>query len=330
MTEQATFVERLFTIPSVIFYYLKMLLFPVDLANAWYWVIRTPTFANFGLPLFFEFTIFILMLLPLFFLKEKQMVWKPYFFFLCIFLISFSLCLQIIPLYVTVSDRWFYMPLLGFLGLVGVLFEFYYKKLFKKRYIKTFGIVILVSVLGLFSIRDFMRNFNWSSSYTLCEHDAKINTQSFLLEYCLANELYNIKQYSQAQVHAQKAINLFPKYFSSWYTAGKIYYAEGDKLNAQKSFEKSLAYNDFAYGSEELALVLVYQKKPQEAKAVAQNYLKKLPNSTELWYALALAEYTLGNSAQATEAAKRAYELEPTPISEKVYLRLSNNLPIKF
>jgi len=150
------------------------------------------------------------------------------------------------------------------------------------------------------------------------------------LEFCIANELYNKKDYNLAKIHALKATELYPRYFFSWYTLGKIYYAVGENDAAMLAFEKTLALNDFALGSGELSLLLVYEKKPVEAKNVTQKYLKKLPNSTELWYATALAEYLLGNKSEATAAAQKAYSLEPSAITEKVYFRLSNNLPISF
>jgi len=64
-------------------------------------------------------------------------------------------------------------------------------------------------------------------------------------------------------------------------------------------------------------------------KKLTSKYLKILPNSSELWYALALAYYQEGNQEKAVEASEKAYKLEPTPITLKLYTRLKNNLPIE-
>ena len=330
MSENATFFQRLLTIPSMIFYYLKMLFIPVSIAFGWYYVIKNPTFSNFGFPLLVIMFFCICITLPLFTLRSNKILLKKYVFFLAVFIISILPFLQIIPLDLTVADRWFYIPLFSFLGLIGVIYELYSKGILQKKYLRIGGVSIIILILLFFSIRDVTRNNDWANSFSICQHDEQINTQSYLLEYCLGNELYNIKEYNQAKLHTQKAVSLYPQYFLSWYTLGKIEYAQNDRSNAQRAFEKTLSYNDFGYGSEELALILVYEKNPKEARAIAQKYLKRMPNSAQLWYALALADYKLGLKEEAISAAKNAYILEPTPITYKVYYRLSKNLPISF
>jgi len=255
---------------------------------------------------------------------------KKYRFFLAVFIISIIPFLQIIPLDLTVADRWFYIPLFGFLGLIGVIYEFYSKRITQKKYLRIGIVSLIILVLLFFSFRDLIRSNDWANSLSICQHDEQINTQSYLLEYCLANELYNTKEYTQAKNHAKKAVILYPQYFLSWYTLGKIEYAQNDKVNAQGAFEKTLTLNDFNYGSEELSLILVYENKPQKARDIAKKYLKRMPNSAQLWYALALADYRLGKKEEAITAAKNAYTLEPTPITYKVYYRLSKNLSISF
>jgi tetratricopeptide (TPR) repeat protein len=300
----------------------------LSIAFGWYYVVKNPTVTNFGLPLLAVLFVFICMLLPLFILRTRKTFLKNYIFFFALFIISIFPLVQIFPLDLTVADRWFYLPLFGFLGLVGVIYEFYSKRIVSQMYFKIGGILFIILLLLFFSVRDYIRNNDWASSISLCQHDEQINTQSYLLEYCLSNELYNINHYQQAKIHAQKAVTLYPHYFLSWYTLGKIEFAQNDKIDAKDAFEKTLSYNDFGYGSEELALDLVYMKQPQAAKSIAQRYLKKKPDSAQLWYALALADYKLGNKEEAVSSAKKAYTLEPTPITYKFYYRLSRNLSI--
>jgi tetratricopeptide (TPR) repeat protein len=330
MAENATFIQRLFTIPSLVIYYLKTAFFPVTIAFAWYWVITNPTVANLGLPLLLIILVGIVLLLPLYFLRLQKPRRKEYIFFLFILIVSVAISMQIIPLDFTVADRWFYMPLFGLLGLLGICYESFLGKLLQKKSLRKGLLIILVLLFMFYIYKDVTRNTVWVNNLTLCGHDLQINPQSYLLQYCYANELYNIKEYKLAEPHALKAVELYPKYFLAWDTLGMIYYSLGDRTAAQTAFTKTVALNDFGYGSDELALVLVYKNQPEEARYITRKYLRFSPNSGQLWYAQALANYKLGDKKDAVTDARKAYILEPVPLLYKVYYRLNKNLPIDF
>ena len=330
MSTHATFIERLFTLPSILTYYLKMLLFPYPIAFGWYWVVHNPNFSNFAIPLIIVLLVLVFLTLPILKLLKKPKVLKEYLFFFSVLLLGVGIVSQIFPLDLTVADRWFYMPLFGILGMIGIILKNYSKSLKSFYLTRTTSIVLVVILLSLYAIISFSRTLNWSNSYTLCSHDVKVNTKSYILEYCTSSELYNRKEYDKAQMHALNAINLYPGYFLSWYTLGNSYYALGNSKKAEEAFHKTLEFNEFGLGSQELALILAYNKDVEGVKKLTSKYLKILPNSSELWYALALAYYQEGNQEKAVEASEKAYKLEPTPITLKLYTRLKNNLPINF
>lgn len=329
MSDNATLLQRFFTIPSIVIYYFRTAFFPFSLAFGWYWVVTNPTYANFGMLFLIVILLATILLLPLYFLFRKKGKWKEYIFFLCILTVSLSISLQIIPLDFTVADRWFYMPLFGLLGLFGICYETSAKQYIHKSSQKLI-VAVIVLILLLFTYKDITRNTVWASNIILCGHDLQTNPQSYLLQYCYANELYNIKKYKPAERHAQDAVILYPRYFLAWETLGEVYYAVGDKPDAQKAFEKTLSLNDFGYGSQELALVFVYEKMPRQAIHIAKTYLKETPNASELWYALALSYYELGLKNNSIIAAKNAYILDPIPLTYKVYYRLSKHMPLTF
>jgi len=330
MAEHATFIQRLYTMPSLLTYYLRMVFFPVTIAFGWYWVVTTPTFSTFGIPLIIAGLFGIVLLLPLYFLRSQKKQWKEYLFFLFILVISLSISLQLVPLDFTAADRWFYMPLFGLLGLIGICYESFLKQVLQQKNMRSGLIVILVLLFSFFVYKDITRNTVWVNNLTLCGHDSLTNPQSYLMQYCYANELYNIKEYRPAKVHVLKAVELYPKYFLAWETLGKVDYALGDNLDAEKAFGKTVALNSFGYGSDELALVLVYEKKPREAKTITQKYLKIAPDNAQLWYAQALADYKLDDKKDAITVARNAYILEPTQLTYKVYYRLNKHLSITF
>lgn len=125
-------IDRMFHIPAIIVYYLTIFLFPQHLAVWQIWIIETPTLQNFVIPLILSCLFFIILLSIAYYLykkdpkqylqvleqikqtkhKEKIVGEKRQFlqfiFFLCWLTIGLGLLLQIVPLDMTVSDRWFY------------------------------------------------------------------------------------------------------------------------------------------------------------------------------------------------------------------------------
>ncbi|NMB56598.1 hypothetical protein GYA19_01505, partial [Candidatus Beckwithbacteria bacterium] len=128
-----SFIQRLYTLPKVIFYYLKTLVFPKDLAISQHWVILQPDFLNFYLPLiiillfFFGLTLYLIHLI-----KQQDKNWKEFLFFYLWFLIGIIIHSQIIALDMTVAERWFYFPFVGLLGMLGLIIYKYQKKITKK------------------------------------------------------------------------------------------------------------------------------------------------------------------------------------------------------
>ena len=103
--------------------------------------------------------------------------------------------MQIFPLDVTISGRWFYLPMFGLLGILGHL-------KFKKI---TYYIAVLLILI--FSIVTFIRSFDWKNGLTLYSHDAKIVKNDFNLENNLGVELYRIGKFNEASYHFQNSVN---------------------------------------------------------------------------------------------------------------------------
>lgn len=330
MSAHATLLERIYTIPSIFAYYLKMLLLPYPIAIGWYWVVEVPNVTNFLVPLIVCLLFLAIMILPIYLYRPRTKELKKYLFFFTALVLGLGIISQIFPLDLTVADRWFYFPMFALLGMIGVVADSFHGIGKKTSYTRITTIAMLVILFTAFLIVSFTRTSNWANNYTLCTHDAKINRESYILQYCVSNELFIKENFLESRNHAIRATELYPGYFLSWYILGRSYYELGETSNAEKAFRKTLEFNDFGLGSQELALILAYDKKVDEVKEITTKYLKIVPNSSELWYALALAYYTEGDKEKAKEASEKAYILEPTPITQKLYERLKNNLPINF
>ena len=115
---RVSFITRLMNIPLIIKYYLGMFFFPINLAIAQHWVIKLPSFINFFLPLILEVLLFLTAVI--YSLKKKD---KIFAFFFLWFLVGLLPHLQIIPLNMTVAERWLYFPMIGLLGMMGSIIK---------------------------------------------------------------------------------------------------------------------------------------------------------------------------------------------------------------
>src|SRR4029077_5166175 len=95
---------------------------------------------------------------------------KLYVFFSFWFVIGIGILLQISPLGMTVADRWFYFPIVGLLGMLGIVMQEFLPSI-KRQYILYFCLASLL--IALLSFRTFLRTFDYKDNMTLYAHDTK-------------------------------------------------------------------------------------------------------------------------------------------------------------
>lgn len=323
--------ERLYSIPKIIFFYFSTFFFPKDLAIAQHWVVKTPQLGSFYIPLAIDVFIFVIAIASAIklYIKDKKII-GTYLFFFVWFILGLGLHMQIITLDATVSDRWFYFPIVGLLGMIGIGIKYFWPEVKSNKISKIIILTLLCSTLVLFSYRSFLRSFDFRNDYTLCNNDSRINKNSYIIELCLGNEYRKLKQYDKAISHLNKSIILFPKYYIAMYYLADTYSDLNDIDNALKYYEKTMDNNQWGYGSDKLSTLLAYHRDPKMAKKTAEENLKKQPRNGQLWYALAIAEYRLGNKEKAISAAKNAYVLNPNDLTKKILNGFEKGLSIKF
>jgi len=202
-----SFPQRLLHIPAIIFYYVKTIVFPLQLGVWQKWTIQKITFVNFFFPLFLSLIFFSLLFYAAFYLyKHDRKQIRVYNFFTIWFVSGLGLLLQIVPFDMTVSERWMYFPIVGLLGIIGVMIH---SLQLKGSAIKTASIIAAIIILGMFSLRTIVRNTNWSDEITLFSHDVQVD-DDYLKELMLAQDLINKGMKEQALPHFEKSIELNP------------------------------------------------------------------------------------------------------------------------
>ena len=234
--------QRIMMIPAIFFYYLKLFFYPLDLAVMQHWVIRTLDFRM----LLGSLSAGILSLL----LWKKRFNRNFIFFFLW-FIITIFPYLQIFPLDMTVAERWFYLPVVGLLGMMGAVWSKSGNKL----------VIMGVIIIAIFSIRSFFRTMDWKNGLTLYGRDIKISKGAFDLENNYGVELFRAGDYQEAKVHFLKSTELAPYWWTNWNNLGAVYEQEKNYQKASEYYQKSIDNGQYYLAYENMAKILVLQEK---------------------------------------------------------------------
>ena len=249
--------QRIMMIPAIFFYYFKLFFYPLDLAVMQHWVIRTLDFRM----LLGSLSAGILALL----LWKKRFNRNFIFFFLW-FIITIFPYLQIFPLDMTVAERWFYLPVVGLLGMMGAVWSKSGNKL----------VIMGVIIIAIFSIRSFFRTMDWKNGLTLYGRDIKISKGAFDLENNYGVELFRAGDYQEAKVHFLKSTELAPYWWTNWNNLGAVYEQEKNYQKASEYYQKSIDNGQYYLAYENMAKILVLQGKDNPiASGKTDEFLRK-------------------------------------------------------
>ncbi len=315
------FIERVLNIPAVFFYYLKTLFFPVSLAIDQVWVVKAIDYQNFYFPLLADivFLLAIAWLGTVLFKRKKYMA--LYVFFLLWFVAGISIHLQLLPLDMTVADRWFYFPYVGLLGLLGIALTILPKKILRKRILLTVTVIILI----LLSCRSIVRNANWHDDTTLLLHDIQVHS-NYELENNLASFLLYQRRFPESLVHAKRSVELYV-YDKNLTNLGFIYEQLKDNNNAEMNYRKAISLynmptrNDAAISRAYLRLsgIYLFNGNPKVAEQILKEATGRYPANGILWAFLAQAQYDQKKQEEALVSAKKAKKYLPSPATNALY-----------
>lgn len=317
--------ERLTNIPAIVFYYIKTFTIPNALATNQLWIIPAIDFNSFYLPLIIDFTVLLFVIFLGFYLLKKNKKLFPAFLFFCSWLlIGFALHMQVVPLEFTVADRYFYFPIVGLLGVIGLGISSLKPN---KSFLKS-GYIFIVILLCVLSLRTIVRNANWINALTLLSHDSQIE-DNFTIENDLGSQYGLVGDNKIALSHFQKSVAMYP-YESNLYDVGLMHERLGNPNQAIEYYTKALNQKEtyslthkhamslyFDYGK------LLLDTNPTNAIAILKEGLADYPNEGHLWTLLALSEYRLHNQKEALTAAKKANQILHNEQTDYLYKRIS-------
>lgn len=323
---EASLVNRLPSVPSIFFYYIKTAFLPIHLAISQQWIIHSVMSLQFYAALGFDILLCVLLLIcGIQIHKTHKMRFSTYMFFVVWFFSGMLMYSQLfIALDFTVSDNWFYFPLVGLLGIIGVFYQVYVPK--KKAYVPIIQVSVGI-ILILLSIRTIVRNSNFHDNFTLVTHDIVYSTDSSALAYGLGNQYLNQGNLGKASIYLQRALQIDPNEPINWNTLGLLYEQEGKGTQAQMAFMHAINLNLYMPSFENLCLYLLLNNKLQQATEVTHKALLLYPTDGRLWMVQALIEHANGQNALALTSSKNALLYSRSNLTYILYLLLARHLP---
>jgi protein O-mannosyl-transferase len=327
--QRQTLPERLLNIPAIFSYYVSTFFFPVTLSIQQYWVVKQISFFTFYIPLSF-LLLFIggaIACAKILYRKKKE-IYPLYLFFLFWFSFSIAFHFQLLPLTMTVADRWFYLPMAGFLGILLCLLSIIPPQIKKCVSIDLFMTIIGIIII-LLALRSLMRTYDWENNYRLYNHDLQISQENYSLQNDLGAELLKRNKDQEAKKHLDHSIMLAPDWWLNW-TNLATYYKEQKKYpQAEQAYKKAIINGKYINAYIYYAKMLLYTSAPgstESARKVAQEGLTEHPQTVALWEILALSNYQLGKKEEAANAAKHAYLLTKNKNYQALYTAITQGV----
>lgn len=258
--------ERLLALPSLIAYYVKLIIFPLQLTTQY---VMEPVKSFFAPSFIIPFLIIIFFLLIVYAERKNRVITFGAFFFL----ISLMPVYNIIPIANPFAERYLYLPAIGGMMVIGSFFTSvgrYKNKVVLKPYISgTFFIIYLI-----YSIDTIKRNTAWKDDYSLWANTVSSRTganraynnlgiayakqgnyndamRAFLT--VLRRDPYDVMAHNNIGLIYYKkgmleeaikefniALKLNPSYSESHYNLGNLYLDKGSKEEAIKEFRKAI------------------------------------------------------------------------------------------
>ncbi|KXK40457.1 MAG: tetratricopeptide repeat protein [Saprospiraceae bacterium] len=256
------------------------------------------------------------------------------------YLVTLSIVSNIVfPIGTNMSERFMFMPSLGFAMMVGwAMYEWVFKKLGKKVFFSLLGVIIL-----LFSLKTFTRNQVWESDFKLFTTDVKTSTNSAKVLNAaggaLTTKAFDEKDEAkkknmlhEAIGYLTKAVKIHPGYKNAYLIMGNAYYYLKDYDHAIEAYGNALKIDpDFKDAFVNQAIVLreagKYAGETLNDLKKAEIYLTRSyqmnPNDMETTRLLGVLSGIKGNHQDAVKYFSKVVEADPKNANAQLNLSIA-------
>ncbi len=315
------FVQRLYTVPSILQFYFTKFLMPWKLATRYFWTY--PTFSAHHVLLPLGIDILVIGLVVYTGRRVKNRHSKKDFKLFALFGLWAGIgllpYLQLYPIDMTASPSWFYFSMVGVLGMITVTLKGFRPRFSANTVVGTAGVIILA-----LAISTAVQGTYYKSAYALAQHDLSASKEDYAAMSDIAQGLLHKNRFKEAAAYAQQSIDAYPT-LHNYQNLGVALQSLGDFGGAIKAYSQALRYGHQSTVYENLGLIALQYNNPTVNDRTFQEALKAYPQNFKLWLYLALYEDQQGHNDNAKKALLRAsmYGQIPTQISTPIL----NDLP---
>jgi hypothetical protein len=302
--------SRLMTDPSILLFFLSKFIFPWKLSTGYYWVHSTFSIRYVLLPLIVELIVVVGIIYGSMLVQKKlpRAQLFTYKFFAIWTAIGLLTTLQIVPLDMTVSDSWFYFPMAGVLGMIGVVCTT------AKLHMSKNLLVVAIILIGIFGIRTALRGYDYGSNFILYQQDIAATKEDYIAYENVGNTLFLNNDLILARTYEDRSISIFPSYVN-YVNLGQILSKQKDYIGAIHAYDNSLNFSKrqtlFVY--QNLSMLTLISGNASTDKDYLSHVVNQYPNNSSLWFYLALFDEKNNDNAEAKVAILKSAQYGQVP-----------------
>ena len=177
----------------------------------------------------------------------------------------------LIPLPMTMAERWLYLPSIGVFWVLAERIAWLTRKPGGNRLV-ALGLGIMVAAFGA---RTFFRTLDWKDGATLYAHDLAESPDSFLLHTNLGVVEARAQRFEAARDHFKKAVELQPNYGTAVNNLGAMEEHFGNVDRAAENYARAIQISGYQMAYANLAKLLLRRGNVEEARrVVAEGYAR--------------------------------------------------------
>jgi len=302
----------LFTWPSLLWFYIKLLFWPVGL-SAFYDTpyVTAPGFRNFYLPCVAIVAVGIALFVCA--RRSKEVAFASALLLLPVLpLLNLSVFIQ----GEIAHDRYLYLPSIGFSMMAGLALRrinFGAAKLLGQPALQVAAVVTLAALLG---VATAAQSFFWSNGLLLYYRGVTIAPNSDLAKNNLANEMVDRGMFEEAVNLYAQVLERNPEYWLANYNLGFAYYKMGMYEEAERNFTRALEINQ--QDADEFARLSLTQLKLDrldDAESTMRRAIALRPEGPGYHYALGVILRKKGNLGGALDEFKAELINDPGQVA---------------
>jgi Flp pilus assembly protein TadD len=251
--------------------------------------------------------------------------YRPVGFFALWFAVNLLPTNSLIALEDVVADRWLYLPSVGYAVIVALAAEWLFRTQIriKSRATSLVFIFLCILMVELYGFATVLRNFTWTSYWTLWEDAAAKSPNKSRPHIALGMALLRAGHTDEAVAELNRAIQLNQKEGIAHFNLGYIYLHQGRSEEAIQAFQKAgvLTPRLAPEVHNNLAIVYLQQGRKKEGFRELQRALEARPHYARAYANMGEFYEKEGNIDQAIICMEKAAKLEPEYIT--VYKALS-------